>query len=105
MTDVKKAIYSLCKKAPLGVKGAEHFDWVNHDQIYNVVLEEWPSMRHNVVLDGAALCESSVSIEGGLGFASSQIIKGRGWKHEKVVDDIVFSEYIVYLDIYHSLVV
>ena len=86
MTDVKKAIYSLCKKAPLGVKGAEHFDWVNHDQIYNVVLEEWPLMRHNTVLDGDGPCERSCFIEGGLGFASSQLIKGKGWKHEEVVE-------------------
>ena len=62
-------------------------------------------MRHNAVLDGAALCEMSVFNEGGLGFASSQLIKGRGWQHEKVVDDYHISEYIVCLDIYHSLAV
>ena len=59
-------------------------------------------MRHNTILDGDGSCERSYFIEGGLGFASSQLIKGRGWKHEKVVDDIVFLEYIVCLDIYHS---
>ena len=87
MPNVKKAKSWLCKQVPLGVKGAGYFDWVNLDQIYSIVLEEWPSMRHIVVLDGAALCERSVFNEGGLGFASSQLIKGRGWKHEKVVDD------------------
>ena len=43
-------------------------------------------MRHSTVLDRAAWCERSVFNEGGLGFASSQIIKGRGWQHEKVVE-------------------
>ena len=52
-------------------KGVGNFDWVNLDQIYNVVLEEWPSMRHITVLDGDALCERSDLIESGLGFASS----------------------------------
>ena len=68
---MKKAKYWLCKQAPLGVKGARYFDWVNLDQIYNTVLEEWPSMRHNVVLDGDGLCERSDFNEGGLGFTSS----------------------------------
>ena len=103
MPNVKKAKFWLCKQAPLGVKGAGFFDWVNHDQIYNTVLVERPSMRHNAVLDGDASCERSYFIEGGLRFASSQLIKGRGWQHERVVDDIVFSEYIVCLDISHSL--
>ena len=39
------------------------------------------------------------------GFASSQLIKGRGWQHEKVVDDYLIYEDIVCLDISHSLVV
>ena len=55
MPNVKKAKSWLYKQAPLGVKGVECFDWVNHDQIYNIVLEEWPSMRHNTVLDGDGL--------------------------------------------------
>ena len=71
MPNVKKAISWLCKKAPLGVKGAEYFDQVNLDQIYNVGLEEWPSMRQSAVLDGDGLCEISDFIEGGLGFTSS----------------------------------
>ena len=86
MPKVKKDRSWLCKKAPLGVKGARYFDWVNLDQIYNVVLEKWPSMRHNGVLDGDGLCERSYLIESGLGFSSSQLIKGRGWKHQKVVE-------------------
>ena len=53
------------------MKGAGYFDWVNHEQIYNVVLEEWPSMRQNAVLDGDGLCERSYFIEGGLGFTRS----------------------------------
>ena len=48
-------------------------------------------MIHNAVLEGGGSCERSHFNEGGLGFASSQIIKGRGWQHEKVVDDILFS--------------
>ena len=36
-------------------------------------------------------------------FQSSHLIKGRGRLKEKVVDDIIFSEYIVFLDISHSL--
>ena len=95
MPNVKKAISWLCTKAPLGVKGAEHFDWVNHDQIYSIVLEEWPSMRHSAALDGDGSCERSYFIEGGLGFASSQLIKGRGWKHGRGVDVITFYEYIL----------
>ena len=90
MQNVKNAKYWLCKQAPLGVKGAGYFDWVNHDQIYNVVLEEWTSMRHNTFLDGDGLCERSYFIEGGLGFASYQLIKGRGWHYEIVVDVITF---------------
>ena len=53
------------------MKGAGNFDWVNLDQIYSAVMEEWPSMRHNAVLDGDALCEREVIIGCGLGFASS----------------------------------
>ena len=90
MSNVKKAISRLRKKAPLGVKGAENFDWVNHDQIYNDVFEEWPSMRHNAILDGGGSCERSYFIEGGLRFASSFLIKGRGWHHYMVVDDMIF---------------
>ena len=71
MPNVKKAKSWLCKQAPLGVKGVGNFDWVNLDQIYNAVMEEWPSMRHNEVLDRDAWCERSYLIEGGLGFASS----------------------------------
>ena len=62
-------------------------------------------MRHNAVLDGDGSCEMSYFVEVGSGFASSQLIKGRGWQHEKVVDDYHISEYIVCLDIYNSLVV
>ena len=72
---MKKVISWLSKKAPLGVKGDEHFDWVNHDQIYNVFLEEWPSMRHNTVLDGDGSCERSYFIEGGLGFCKISTYK------------------------------
>ena len=68
---MKKAKSWLCKQAPLCVKGVGYFDWVKLDQIYNVVLEEWPSMWHNVVLDGDGLCEREYFIEGGLGFRSS----------------------------------
>ena len=60
-------------------------------------------MRHNAVLDGDALSKRSDFIRGGLGFASSCLIKGRGWKHQKVVDDYHISEYIFYLEIYLSL--
>ena len=83
MPNVKKAKSWLCKQAPLGVKGAGYFYWVNLDQIYSIVLEEWPSMRYDAILDGDGSCERRYFIEGGLGFASSQLIKGRGWKHEK----------------------
>ena len=71
MPNVKNVKSWLCKQTPLGMKGAESFDWVNHDQIYNAILEEWPSMRHNTILDGDGLCERSYFIEGGLGFSSS----------------------------------
>ena len=57
-------------------------------------------MRHNIVLDGDALCERRNLIGSGLGFTSSCFIKGRGWQHYKVVDDYHISEYIVCLDIY-----
>ena len=81
------------------MKGVETFDWVNHDQINNDVLEEWPSMMNNIVLEGGGSCERSHFNDGGLGFSSSQLIKGRGWNHELVVDGIEFSDYIFYLDI------
>ena len=68
-------------------------------------MEEWPSMRHNTILDGVFWCERSVFNEGGLGFASSQIIKGRGWQHDHFFDEHYISKYIVCLDIYHSLFV
>ena len=101
---MKKANSWLQNQAPLGVKGPESFDWVNHDQINNVVLEEWPSMMHNTVLDGDGSCERSHFNEGGLGFASSQIRKGRGWQHEKVVDVITFSRvYCLFRHISFSL--
>ena len=86
--NVKKAKTWLCKQTPLGVKGAEHFDWVKHDQIYSAILEEWPSMRHNVFLDGDGSCERSYFIGGGSRFASSQLIKGRGWHHERLLNYI-----------------
>jgi len=38
-------------------------------------------MRHNTVLVGGALCERGIIIGCGLGFASSSLIKERGWKH------------------------
>ena len=79
MPHVNKAKFGLSKQAPLGVKGAIYLDWVNLDQIYNVILEQWPLMRHNIVLDGDGWCERSDFIEGGLGFAGSKLIKGRGW--------------------------
>ena len=63
MPHVNKAKYGLTKCAPLGVKGAECFDWVNHDQINSVVLEEWPSMRRSAVLVGDGSCEKSYFIE------------------------------------------
>ena len=53
------------------MKGDRYFDWVNLDQIYNVVLEEWPSMWHGAVLEGDGFCEREDFIEGGLGFTSS----------------------------------
>ena len=102
---MKKAKSWLCKQAPLGVKGVGYFDWVKLDQIYSAVMEEWPLMRHNAILVGAALCERSVFNEGGLGFASSQLIKGRGWKHEDFVDGYHIFKYIFCLDIHHSLAV
>ena len=37
MPHVNKAKSGLTKRAPLGVIGAECFDWVGHDQINNVV--------------------------------------------------------------------
>ena len=57
-------------------KGLEHLEWVNFDQINNVVMEEWPSMKDNAFLDGDALHGSSVINEWGLGFGSSHLIKG-----------------------------
>ena len=42
-------------------------------------MEEWSSMRDNVVLDGDELCECSDVFGWGLGFASSYSIKGREW--------------------------
>ena len=61
-------------------KGLEHLDWVNFDQINNVVMEEWQSMRDITVLDGDTLHGSRVINEWGLGFGSSYLIKGRGWQ-------------------------
>ena len=58
-------------QGPLGVKGDGDFDWINLDQIYSAFLEKWPSMRHDTVLDGDALCERSDLTGSGLGFASS----------------------------------
>ena len=68
MPHVNKAKYGLTKWAPLGVKGDEFFDWVNQDQINNAFLEEWQSMRHNVVLVGGGSCEKSYFIEMVKGF-------------------------------------
>ena len=87
------------------MKGAGHLDWVSLDQIYNTIMEEWPSMRHNAVLDGDSLCERSDLIGGGLGFASSCLIKGREWKNWRLLMFIIFSEYMVCLDIYLSLAI
>ena len=71
MPNVKETNLGSLTEAPSVWKGLDHFDWVNLDQIYNAVMEEWSSMRHNAVLDGDALCERSVIIGCGLGFASS----------------------------------
>ena len=47
------------------MKGANHLD-----QIYNVVLEEFSSIRHNVILVEDLLCEKDEFIESGLGFCT-----------------------------------
>ena len=60
------------------MKGANHLDWVNLDQIYNIVLDEWSSIRHNVILVEDILCERDDSIEGGLGFCTFSSYKRKG---------------------------
>ena len=40
-------------------KGLEHIDWVNFDQINNVVMEKWHSLWDNVVLEGDSINGSS----------------------------------------------
>ena len=42
-------------------------------------MEEWHSMRDNTILDGDTLHGSSVINEWGLGFGSSDLMKGGGW--------------------------
>ena len=60
-------------------------------------------MRHVTVLYGDDLCEISDLIESGLGFASSLLIKGRGWQHERVVDDyVIFWLYFMFRHISFS---
>ena len=49
-------------------QGQKHVDKVNFDQINNVVMEEWHSMRDNTVLDGDTLHGSSVINGWGLVF-------------------------------------
>ena len=78
MPNMKNAKSWLCKKAPLSVKGAKHLDWVNLDQFYNVVLEEFSSMRHDIVLVGDILCERGDFIKGGLGFCKLSTYKRKG---------------------------
>ena len=65
-------------KDPWCEKGLDHFDWVNLDQINSVVMEEWPSMRDNAVLDGGALCERSNLIRSGLRFCKLLSCKRKG---------------------------
>ena len=74
MPIVKETKLGSLIEAPLVWKGIDHVDWANLDQIYNAVMEEWPSMRDNVVLDGDDLCECSDIFGWGLGFASSYSI-------------------------------
>ena len=71
MPNVKETNLGSLTEAPLVWKGLDHFEWVNLDQIYNVVMNEWPSMRDNAVLDGDALCECSDIFGWGLAFENS----------------------------------
>ena len=66
------------KSSTLRCEGDGHFDWVNLDQIYSVVMEEWPSMRDSTVLDGGALCERRNLIGSGLGFCKLLSYKRKG---------------------------
>ena len=74
MPNVKETNIGSLIKSPLVWKGLDHFDWVNLDQINNVVMEEWSLMRDNTILDGDALCECSDIFGWGLGFSSSYSI-------------------------------
>ena len=74
MPNVKKKNLGNLIKETLVWKGLDHFDWVNLDQINNIVMEEWSSMRDNTILDGYALCEGTDIFGWGLGFASSYYI-------------------------------
>ena len=60
------------------MKGANHLDWVNFDQIYSTVFEECSSIRHNVILVEDLLCERDESIEAGLGFCTMTSYKRKG---------------------------
>ena len=48
-------------------KVLEHLDWVNFDQIYSTVMEEWHSLWDNVVLEGDSMHGSSGFNEWGQG--------------------------------------
>ena len=48
-------------------KGLEHIDWVNFDQINNVVMEERHSLWDNVVLEGDIVHRDSGFNEWGQG--------------------------------------
>ena len=60
------------------MKRANHLDWFNFDQIYNAILEECSSIRHNTILVGDLLCERDEFIEGGLGFCKLSSYKRKG---------------------------
>ena len=74
MLNLKETNIGSLIEHPWCEKGLDHFDWVNLDQINNVVMEEWSSMRDNTVLDGDALCECSDFFGWVLGFTSSYLI-------------------------------
>ena len=59
MPNVKEINIGSLIKHPCCEKGLDHLDWVNLDQINNIVMEEWELMRDNATLDGYALSECS----------------------------------------------
>ena len=71
---MKKTNLGSLIRNPWREKGLDHFYWVNLDEINNVVMEGWSSMKEITTLDGDDLGGSSPIIGWGLGFASAYLI-------------------------------